>query len=305
MKKAAYILLFLILAPLPALAAEIWPECFNGAVECTVCDIIQLMINIASFILSVSGSVALLFIIIAGIAILTSAGNHDKLAWGKKTFFNSLIGLMIILAAYSGVNYFVYFFTQKEEKGVATIVGTPWPRMDLKCERIKYVAPPTPMPTPATQVQGTGKCKDVPTIAQSMQNSVCFAWGYKGSSCPATIKNSAGEPFRFPGCDSKTCFDCSGFARYVWQKAGVTSTFALNIKDVIIHEANAASCSDLQVGDIVVMSAATGRHVGIYIGGGKVIHNSATKNNPNSVKISIQEYFCRSLLYTVKCKDTR
>lgn len=148
MKKSFYIISILIFAPLPAFAQEFWPECFAGG-ECTLCDVVQFIITIANFILSITGSVALLFIIIAGIAILTSAGNRDKLAWGKSTFFNALIGLMIILGAYAGINYIIYFFTQEQTEGVATILRVPWQQANLKCPKIPAYVPPTPTATPA------------------------------------------------------------------------------------------------------------------------------------------------------------
>lgn len=74
-------------------------------------------------------------------------------------------------------------------------------------------------------------------------------------------------------------FDCSGYVRYVFQKAGVSvsrSAFVQMGQGVIIAK------EDLQCGDLVFFSN-TGRngsfcsHVGIYIGNGKMIHCGSSK----------------------------
>src|SRR5680860_947855 len=52
-------------------------------------------------ILSVSGSVALLILIAGGIMYITSAGNEQKVASSKKIITYTILGLMLVLAAYS------------------------------------------------------------------------------------------------------------------------------------------------------------------------------------------------------------
>ena len=52
------------------------------------------------YILGLIGSVALLFIIVAGIMYMTSAGNEERISSSKKILSGAVIGLMIALLAY-------------------------------------------------------------------------------------------------------------------------------------------------------------------------------------------------------------
>ena len=53
------------------------------------------------YILGLIGSIALLFIIIAGVMYMTSAGNEERIASSKKILNGAVIGLIIALLAYS------------------------------------------------------------------------------------------------------------------------------------------------------------------------------------------------------------
>jgi hypothetical protein len=52
-------------------------------------------------IISFSGVVAVMFLIVGGFFYLTSAGNEEQTEKGKKILINSVIGLVVIILAYA------------------------------------------------------------------------------------------------------------------------------------------------------------------------------------------------------------
>lgn len=78
-----------------------------------------------------------------------------------------------------------------------------------------------------------------------------------------------GKPYQW-GATGPNSFDCSGLMVYAWRQAGVTlprtsaSQFA-NLRSV--------SRSELQPGDLVFAGSPRVHHVGMYIGGGQIVHS--------------------------------
>ena len=64
----------------------------------TIPDIAEGMLN---YLLGLVGSIALLFLIIAGVMYMTAAGNEERITTAKKILTGALIGLAIVLLAYS------------------------------------------------------------------------------------------------------------------------------------------------------------------------------------------------------------
>ena len=75
--------------------------------ECTLADILQVFVNIGSFILAISGSVILLIFTYGGFLWITARGEPKWIDKGKEAMVGAVIGLFIILAAYAGVNLMV------------------------------------------------------------------------------------------------------------------------------------------------------------------------------------------------------
>lgn len=70
----------------------------------TVVGVIAVIIKLMLF---VAGALAVLFVVIGGIMYLTSAGNEEQAAKGRKTVTNALIGIIIIILSYVVVNVVV------------------------------------------------------------------------------------------------------------------------------------------------------------------------------------------------------
>lgn len=68
--------------------------------------------RVISVILSVLGIIFLAFTIYAGILWMTAAGNEEKVAKAKELIIESIIGVIIVIAAYA-ISYFVLSATTK------------------------------------------------------------------------------------------------------------------------------------------------------------------------------------------------
>lgn len=155
MKKIVSLLfaLFLMGTPMMARANILYLDCFAKS-NCDLCDAVQLITKIVNAVLEISGAVALLFFVIAGVMLLTSQGVPGRITTGKKMIFGSLIGIGIVYFAWTGVNFIIYSFGDGSASGqsVATIFTQPW--NELRCIKmgentlVDYV-PPVP----------TGACK--------------------------------------------------------------------------------------------------------------------------------------------------
>jgi len=63
--------------------------------------------EITNIVVGLTGGLALLFVIISGIQILTAYGNEEKIAAGKKTLTWALLGLLISILSYAIVQIIV------------------------------------------------------------------------------------------------------------------------------------------------------------------------------------------------------
>lgn len=72
--------------------------------DCTVCDIVQVAVNISVFLIGIVGAIVLLLFVYGGFMILASGGSPEKVAQGKKILIGAVVGLIIVLFAYAGVN---------------------------------------------------------------------------------------------------------------------------------------------------------------------------------------------------------
>lgn len=89
-----------------------------------------------------------------------------------------------------------------------------------------------------------------------------------GSSVVATANQYIGSRYVYGGI-TPSGFDCSGFTSYVYKKYGVSLS-----RTAAGQYSNGVSVSkgELQPGDLVMFGKSGINHVGIYIGGGKMVH---------------------------------
>ena len=67
--------------------------------------------TIINLILLITGIIAVLFLIVGGFRYIISAGSTDQAESAKKTIFNSIIGLVVVLLSYTIVRVIFTTFT--------------------------------------------------------------------------------------------------------------------------------------------------------------------------------------------------
>ena len=85
-----------------------------------------------------------------------------------------------------------------------------------------------------------------------------------------------GYPYVWGGYSPSTSFDCSGFVCWAYTKSGVHN-LPRTTAHVIYNQCSKISASEAKPGDLVFftrtyVSSETITHVGIYVGGGKMLH---------------------------------
>jgi hypothetical protein len=181
MKKLWGLILFFtcLFVARPVWAASILTKCAETG-RCTLCDIVQTGINFGIFLFGIVGALVLLFFFYGGFMMLISGGSSEKVKKGKDILVNATIGLFIVFAAYTGVNFIVSTITG----------GWDWAG-NLKC---------APLPAPVgweapSESQGAGPGK---------------AGGLGGTAPAGTIPGDTSQPT--PPVDTtkacKTTADC-------------------------------------------------------------------------------------------------
>ncbi|MCI2106407.1 MAG: NlpC/P60 family protein [Intestinimonas sp.] len=122
-----------------------------------------------------------------------------------------------------------------------------------------------------------------PTSDPITDSAAAVSQSNLGSQIAAYAQNYLGCKYVY-GANGPSCFDCSGFTKYVYAQFGYT----LN-RTATGQLSNGVSVSkgELQPGDLVFFRHNTSKpvsHVGIYIGGGKFIHAST-----NAYKVQIND----------------
>lgn len=93
-----------------------------------------------------------------------------------------------------------------------------------------------------------------------------------------------GKPYSY-GAEGPNSYDCSGLTMKAWAAAGVNITRTTNSQYAATKRVDK---SNLQPGDLVFFSGLG--HVGLYVGGGKMIHAPRTGKNVEIVSITSGYY---------------
>lgn len=114
----------------------------------------------------------------------------------------------------------------------------------------------------STTTKNTSTKKETTTQTTTTQTSG------KGAIVVSTARNYIGSKYVY-GATGPSSFDCSGFTQYVFKLHGVSlnRTAAAQYSNGV-----AVDRSNLQPGDLVMFGKSGINHVGIYIGGGQIVH---------------------------------
>jgi hypothetical protein len=107
--------------------------------DCSLCDFLTLATNLARWILSVMGGLAMIIFIWTGIGFIMSFGNAEKVEANKKAITGAVLGIVIIVGAWTLVNIlFLSFISTNKAKGVANIwTDKPWSTLGDMCNPTK------------------------------------------------------------------------------------------------------------------------------------------------------------------------
>lgn len=117
-------------------------ECGN----CSLCDIMNVAINIGKFVIGIIGSIIFVYFIYGGIVMLTSGGDSTKINKGKSILINSVIGLAIVMFAY----FFVFIIVLVASGGNVKAEDLINPQINCSAAPACPSKNPTPT-TPTTQ----------------------------------------------------------------------------------------------------------------------------------------------------------
>lgn len=135
----------------------------------------------------------------------------------------------------------------------------------------KKAASATPAPKKEQAQQTAKKAKaETKTTAKSETPAAAPAGNVNGSRIVKEAEKYIGTKYVYGG-SSPAGFDCSGLVQYTMKKVGISVNRSSRDQ---YKNGVAVSKSDLQAGDLVFFSKGGSiSHVGIYAGGGKVIHS--------------------------------
>ena len=106
------------------------------------------------------------------------------------------------------------------------------------------------------------------TVSNATNTNSSSAVATTGSAVVEKAKAYLGSKYVYGGT-SPSGFDCSGFTYYIYKQFGITlnRTAAAQYSNGV-----AVSRDNLQLGDLIMFGKSGINHVGIYMGGGRIIH---------------------------------
>ncbi len=110
----------------------------------------------------------------------------------------------------------------------------------------------------------------------------------KGERAAKAALEAVGVPYRWGGTSPSGGFDCSGLVRWAWGRLGVDlphNSYALYSVGRRVSESN------LDPGDILFFSGLG--HVGLYIGGGRMVHAPYSGKDVEIVRLANSHYGAR------------
>ena len=85
----------------------------DGEGKCSICDILQVAVNVGNFMLALSGALALLFFIWGAWNMMTARGDDEKITSAKGSMWGALAGMVFILISWEIVAIILLLLTGK------------------------------------------------------------------------------------------------------------------------------------------------------------------------------------------------
>lgn len=144
----------------------------EGQPMCTFCDSFVLIKNVIDFLMvDILTPVGVLFIVYAGILILTGGYKPGNIAQGKKVMTDTILGIFIIFSAWMITNTILQLFTGDSN------VSTHWYSISCNVEEGTTIGGPTPVPT---VTPSTGKTPTPTPTPVPVSGNDLFCPNWKG-----------------------------------------------------------------------------------------------------------------------------
>jgi hypothetical protein len=86
------------------------PSCYENG-QCGVCEFFEVAYRFVQILFGLMGGTALVFFIWGGFGMITSGGNPEKITSNKKLMMSTVVGIMIMLLAWTAVNGIIVMLT--------------------------------------------------------------------------------------------------------------------------------------------------------------------------------------------------
>ena len=108
----------------------------------------------------------------------------------------------------------------------------------------------------------------------------------RGKVALAFAKRQLGKPYRF-GAAGPSSYDCSGLTLAAWRAAGVSLP---RTSQQQYRQGRKIAKSQLRAGDLVFFYSQSPSHVGLYVGGGTILHAPRPGRSVEYTKMSYMPY---------------
>lgn len=95
----------------------------NETSGCGLNDMLQVVINLSTIIVGVTGTAALAMFTYGGVMFIISAGNTERVQKAKTILTNGAVGIVIIFTAWMLVNFIILALTKGEVGSAGKIFG--------------------------------------------------------------------------------------------------------------------------------------------------------------------------------------
>ena len=99
--------------------------------DCGPCDFVALSVNASNIIVGLSGTFSVLMFVYGGIVMLTAYGNESRVKWGKDILVATVIGILIVLLAWTFINLLIGSFFGSVNPTLPN--WGPWSNPNLMC----------------------------------------------------------------------------------------------------------------------------------------------------------------------------
>lgn len=142
-------------------------------------------------------------------------------------------------------------------------------------KQIRAIRPPKPPPLPVK----------IPISAPVLPSLSLAPAAQSAKAAVAAAYALLGRAYHY-GSEGPETFDCSGLTRYTWRSAGVSLPHSSQAQYGSLPK---VSANDLQPGDLVFFGKPI-HHVGMYVGGGQMIHAPETGSTVEVSSMSRRDF---------------